>query len=152
MKTIIVSSSKSSHGNTRRVAEVFAGVLNARVVTPGELTPPLVAGVDRIGFGSGIYWMGFDQRLIDCIEALPDMDGREAFVFATSGMPEPPFRRYTRNLEHTLRGRGFRVTGTFTCRGVDTWGPFKMVGGTSKGHPSANDLARAHTFASTISG
>lgn len=96
--TIIVSSSRSPHGNTRRVADVMAEVLDARVVAPADLTPELLDRAGRIGFGSGIYWLGFDHRLTECIDTLPIVAGREAFVFATSGLPEPPFRRYTRRL------------------------------------------------------
>lgn len=94
--------------------------------------------------------MGFDAALLDAIRALPDMSGREAFVFATSGLPEPPFRRYTRRLSGLLEDTGFRVTGAFTCRGIDTWGPFGLVGGVAKQHPDIEDLAAAREFAAGL--
>lgn len=150
MKTVLVSSSRSPHGNTLRVATTIAEVLDAPVITPAQATPDALASVTRVGFGSGIYWMGFDAQLVSFIQGLPDMSGKEAFVFATSGLPEPPFRRYTQTLEALLKDKGFSVTGTFTCRGIDTWGPFKLVGGVSKDHPNELDLAAARAFAATM--
>ena len=150
MKTILVTTSKSPHGNTRVVAEALAGVLNAQILAPEELTAAILGRADRIGFGSGIYLMNFDRRLRDCIDALPAMSGRDAFIFATSGLPEPPFRPYTDKLRSRLEARGCRVVGTFTCRGLDTWGPFRLVGGVSKGHPTATDLEQARQFAAEL--
>ena len=119
-------------------------------MAPEEATPAVLARADRVGFGSGIHWMSFDRRLVDCIRQLPDMSGRDAFVFGTSGLPEPPFRRYTHRLGLILEGRGFRLVGAFTCRGIDTWGPFKLLGGVSKGHPDGVDMTAARDFAATI--
>ena len=150
MDSVIVSSSRSPHANTQRLAETIGGVLNARVVSPGLATPDVLGPAKRIGFGSGIYWMGFDPQLVELIQGLPDMSGHEAFVFATSGMPEPRFRRYTQRLGNLLENKGFRVVGTFTCRGIDTWGPFKLVGGVGKGRPNESDLAAAREFASQL--
>ncbi len=150
MSTIIVTSSRSPHTNTARIADALSAVLDARILTPEQATPEVLAQADRVGFGSGIYWMDFDPRLRECIHQLPDMSGHDAFVFATSGLPEPPFRRYTLAFGQTLEAKGFRVVGTFTCRGLDTWGPFKLLGGVSKGRPDDTDIAAARAFAQQL--
>ncbi|PHV67564.1 flavodoxin [Williamsia muralis] len=150
MQTVLVTSSRSAHLNTRRIADAISEVLGARLLAPEEAIPTVLREADRVGFGSGIYWMGFDERLLHCIQELPDMAGREAFVFGTSGLPEPPFRRYTKQLGTILENRGFEVVDSFTCRGVDTWGPFKLVGGVNKGRPDDNDVQAARRFAETI--
>lgn len=36
--------------------------------------------------------------------------------------------------------------GEFSCKGYDTFGPFKLIGGISKGHPDKNDLDNAKAF------
>lgn len=43
--------------------------------------------------------------------------------------------------------RGFSVVGEFSCKAWDTWGPLKLVGGTNKGGPNADDLEEARVFA-----
>lgn len=44
------------------------------------------------------------------------------------------------------KGKNAEVVGKFTCHGYNTFGPFKLVGGTSKGHPDENDLIDAVEF------
>jgi flavodoxin len=51
MKALIICESVH-HGNTKKVAEAFAGVLNATVKKPGEVDPAALAQYDLIGFGS----------------------------------------------------------------------------------------------------
>lgn len=152
MDTVLLNSSRSPHGNTRRVAEAIGSSLDARVLTLAESSPETLGGASLIGFGSGIYWMGFDRDLVDHIRGLPDMRGKDAFIFATSGLPEPPFRRYTRQMAGLLEDKGLRVVGTFTCRGIDTWGPFGLVGGVSRNRPNTDDLVAAGEFASLLKG
>jgi flavodoxin len=36
--------------------------------------------------------------------------------------------------------------GRFSCKGYDTFGLFKLIGGLAKGHPDDNDLENAVTF------
>lgn len=149
MKVVIVCVSVS-HGNTERVAEVMAGVLGARVVSPEEIGPGDLDSCDLVGFGSGIFGMDFHPRLLRFVEALPGEQRRKAFVFTTSGLPEPPFRRYLRRLARLLGHKGFDVVGTFSCRGFDTWLPFRLVGGISKNRPGTADLDAARRFAERL--
>lgn len=38
------------------------------------------------------------------------------------------------------------MMGEFGCRGYNTFGPFKLFGGTGKGKPDEDDLQRARAF------
>ncbi|WP_234432182.1 flavodoxin family protein [Streptomyces sp. NRRL S-378] len=145
MKTLLVCTSVS-HGNTRRVARAMAGVLDARVVAPQEVTPEEVAEHDLVGFGSGVFAQRMHPDLLRFVRALPPSSGR-AFVFATSGLPELAFAPFTRPLVRLLAGRGRAVEATFTCRGFDTWAPFRLIGGINKQRPDADDLSAARAFA-----
>ena len=42
--------------------------------------------------------------------------------------------------------KGCPVLGEFGCKGYDTFGPFRLVGGIAKGHPDERDLADARCF------
>ncbi|MCK2244535.1 MULTISPECIES: flavodoxin family protein [unclassified Crossiella] len=146
MQAIIVCTSVS-HGNTRRVAEAMGQVLDARVVAPDQVDPATLADYDLVGFGSGIFLGSFHAQLREFVQALPVQRRRHAFVFATSGFPEAGFQRFSRPLAKVLRDKGFAVADTFSCRGFDTWLPFKLVGGVRKGRPDAADLVAAREFA-----
>ena len=146
MRSLVVCVSVSN-GNTRRVAAVLADELDGTVVEPEDVDPSTLGDYDLLGFGSGIYAMAFHRRLLKLVRRLPEGEGRAAFVYATSGSPEPPVWRYTRRLQRLLEDRGYSVAGTFSCRGYDTWLPLRLIGGLNKGHPDANDLERARAFA-----
>ncbi|WP_269857600.1 flavodoxin family protein [Streptomyces sp. RPT161] len=146
MKAIIVCAS-ASHGNTKRIAEVMGQVLEAVVVDPEQVDMAELSTYDLVGFGSGIFMTKFHPRLRQFVRSLPKGERRRAFVFATSGLPEPPFRPFARPLVRLLEQRGFEVADTFSCRGFDTWLPFRLVGGINKGRPNAADLEAARTFA-----
>ncbi|MEU1778834.1 flavodoxin family protein [Streptomyces abikoensis] len=146
MKAVIVCTSVS-HGNTKRIADVMGEVLEARVVEPEQIDAAELAAYDLVGFGSGIYTQNIHPRLRRFAESLPEGRYRKAFVFTTSGLPEPPFRPHTRSLARLLERKGFDVNDTFQCRGYDTWLPFKLVGGIRKGRPDGGDLEAARAFA-----
>ena len=38
------------------------------------------------------------------------------------------------------------ITGVFSCKGYDTYGPFKLIGGLNKQHPDGNDIQNAVQF------
>jgi len=42
--------------------------------------------------------------------------------------------------------------GSYGCRGYDTYGPFKLVGGIAKGHPTEEEIDGAVAFYNKISG
>lgn len=146
MKALIVCVS-ISHGNTRKVADVMADVLDARVVEPEDVDPTTIENYDLVGFGSGVYFMALHPRLRTFAKALPSTPGRKAFLFATSGSPELLRFSYLWPVERVLAGKGIDVVGTFSCRGYDTWLPFRLVGGINKGRPDDVDLTAARTFA-----
>lgn len=149
MSSIVVCASRS-HGNTRQIADAMAGVLDARVVSPAEVEASELASYDLVGFGSGVYAMALAEELRAVVDALPPGEGRHVFLFATSGAPELPWLGFTRPVRRTLESKGYRVDGTFTCRGWDTWGPLGCIGGVNRGHPDSHDLRRAARFAAEI--
>jgi flavodoxin len=143
MKSVIVCVSVS-HGNTRKVADAMADELGATVVEPESIGPSALGGYDLVGFGSGIFAMAFHPRLRQFVDDLPTAQGTKAFVLATRGGPD---LGYTRRLARTLRGKGFDVVGTFSCLGLDTWLPLRLIGGLNKNRPNRGDLEAARAVA-----
>jgi flavodoxin len=149
MKSLIACVSKS-HGNTRRVADRMAEVLDAQGVEPESVDPETLGGYDLVGFGSGIYYMTVDARLRDLIRHLPAVDDIRAFTFFTSGARRVPLMDYNKTVRKQLESTGFDVIGSFSCRGLDTVGPFGFIGGINRERPNDHDLDRAATFAARL--
>ena len=103
---------------------------------------------DLIGFGSGIYYHKHHGSLLNLVERLPDLKGKKAFIFSTSGVSKLwHFSDFHKPLREKLLEKGFDIIGEFDCRGWDTVGPFKLIGGISKGRPNEEDLEQAMSFA-----
>ena len=49
-------------------------------------------------------------------------------------------------METIIEDKHDKLVGRFSCKGFDTFGPFKLIGGVAKGHPDDKDLAEAVEF------
>jgi flavodoxin len=98
MKTLIVCVSQH-HGNTKKIADAMAAVLDAEVRRPADVNVEALAEYDLIGFGSGIAFGKHYQPLLKWVDALPALD-KKAFVLTTRD------RKSTRlNSSHTTISR-----------------------------------------------
>ncbi len=148
-KSLIVCVS-GPHGNTRKIAETIAAVLDAEVTAPDLIDPTRIAEFDLVGLGSGIYMGKHNHQLLSFVTSLPNVNRHRAFVFATSGFAESPLNRFSRSLTVPLNSKGFEISDAFSCRAKDTFLPFALVGGIRKGHPDDADLRRARLFAEQL--
>lgn len=153
MKTLIIYKS-IHHGNTKKVARVIAKQLKAQMVVPEKVQGEDLKEYDLLGFGSGIYFGKYHQKILALVDSLPNMSGKKAFLFATSGtangiLHPQGFFDFHRTLEQKLKKKGSTVLGRFDCRGWDTY-VLKSLGGISKGRPNTQDLEQARKFAKKI--
>ncbi|MDI6876137.1 MAG: flavodoxin family protein [Methanomicrobiales archaeon] len=135
------------HGNTAKVARRLADVLQADVVKTADASQDLLARYDLVGFGSGIYFGRHHAELLEFVDALPDQQDRQAFIFSTSGRGGVSGHR---TLRERLMEKGFRVIGQFACKGYDTYSVFKLIGGINRGRPNERDLQDAARFAESL--
>ena len=143
MKTLIIYMS-FHHGNTEKIAKKISEVLNAELKKPNEVNPEELSKYDLIGFGSGIYFGKFHASILKFVDKLPDMADKKVFAFSTCGFP---MKSYNKEFVNLLAQKKFNVVGDYQCRGLDTFGPFKLTGGVAKGHPNENDFKKAAEFA-----
>lgn len=150
MKTLIVYVS-IHHGNTKKVAEAMAHILNADLLQVKQADAGVLEQYDLVGFGSGIYFGKHHKSLLDFVDGLPISRGKKAFIFSTSGLRKMRFvHNFDRPMRTRLSRKGFDIVGEFSCRGLDTYRATRLVGGVNKGRPNAEDLKQAEDFARTI--
>jgi flavodoxin len=146
MKTAIIYESVH-HGNTKKIAQVMANVLEAQLLKPCEVDSTIFEENDIIGFGSGIYFGKHHKSLFELIDSLSLFNNR-AFIFSTRG-GTPKWLNH-RKLKKKLMKKGCRLIGEFSCSGYDTFGLLKYIGGIQKGRPDEKDLRNARNFAINI--
>jgi flavodoxin len=135
------------HQNTEKVAREIAGPLDAHLTTPLDFDSD-VSGYDLVGVGSGIYYAKHHESLLEFVGDLPSVNRKNAFIFSTRGMG--PVWVYHRPLRNLLLKKGFTIIGEFSCKGYDSNGFLRHLGGINRGHPNEEDLQRARVFAQSL--
>ena len=145
MKTAICYYSRH-HGNTRRVLEAMAQVGEVDLIDVTARQAVYLEGYACIGFASGIYAFSFHKAVVAFArQYLPE--GKPVFFVCTYGGIRGSG---SKALLEIAGERGCPVLGEFGCRGYDTFGPLKLIGGIAKGHPNARDLENARKFYRSI--
>lgn len=146
MKTAVVYYSKH-HGNTKKVLDALAH--NRDITLVDALNPQNInlAEYDCIGFASGIYYSKFHKSVLKFAENyLPEH--KDVFFLYTYGAEK---EGYTNAIRKVAAAKSAHILGEFGCFGFNTFGPFKLIGGIAKGHPSQTDFENARKFFDEIS-
>ena len=139
MKTVIIYA-YVHHENTKKLVERIAEKCGATLIDAMKQREADLSEYDRIGFASGIYLSKFHQTILKfAAENLPE--DKEVFLISTYGGST----NY-KSIEDILKEKHAKVIGKFGCKGYDTFGPFKLVGGIAKGRPNEKDLEAAVNF------
>ena len=141
MKTAIVYYSRH-HGNTKKLLDAIAAKNEVTLIDVTEQPSADLSGCDRIGLASGIYYNSFASQLISFAqEHLPE--GKDVFYIFTHGAPRGTFLTAIRKIAEQKR---CRELGSYHCTGFDTFGPFRLIGGIAKGHPTEEEIRGAVSF------
>ncbi|MBQ7432500.1 MAG: flavodoxin family protein [Lachnospiraceae bacterium] len=141
MKTAIVYYSKH-HGNTKKLLDAIAAKEEVVLIDVTEQTTADLSAYDRIGFASGIYYGSFAKQLVTFAKQnLPS--GKKVFFLNTCGSERGS---YFDSIRGVAKEKQCVEIGAYQCLGFDTFGPFKLVGGIAKGHPTQAELDGAVAF------
>lgn len=141
MKTAICYYSRH-HGNTLKVLETIAAENEVDLIDVTARQMVRLDEYDCIGFASGIYGFEFHKGVVEFArQYLPA--GKPVFFVYTYGGAKGTGAKAAAEI---AKEKGCPVLGEFGCKGYDTFGPFKLVGGIAKGHPDEQDFANARKF------
>lgn len=141
MSTAIIYYSEH-HGNTRKLLDaIVAADSDLELIDVTKETKDL-SGYDRIGIASGIYFSNFAKQVLSYAEEhLPE--DKPVFFIYTHGAPKGDFLKGIREI---TKKKHCPELGEYRCQGFDTFGPFKLVGGIAKGHPTQDEIDGAVSF------
>ena len=128
------------HGNTEKLVKSIAEECQVDLIDAVKQIDIDLSGYDMIGFASGIYYSKFHQSILKFSEENLSAD-KKVFLICTYG-GSANFK----SIEQILNKKHASVVGKFGCKGYDTFGPFKLVGGIAKGHPDEEDMKNAVDF------
>ena len=128
------------HGNTEKLVKRIAEECQVDLIDAIKQMNADLNDYDMIGFASGIYYSKFHQSILKFSEENLSAD-KKVFLICTYG-GSANFK----SIEQILNKKHASVVGKFGCKGYDTFGPFKLVGGIAKGHPDEEDMKNAVEF------
>jgi flavodoxin len=152
---VLIVATISKTGGTAKIAKAIAEVLGARVTSPLQVKAEELQDYSLIGFGSGIFDQKHHASLFGFADSLPELPGKKAFIFSTSGVarqfavdngiddPHTPLRE-------RLQSKGLEIVGDYNCAGFNDNSFLKLLGGMNKGKPDARDIQRAKAFAEEL--
>jgi len=145
MRTIILYASRH-HGNTKKLVdalvEAHPEIDTLDVKALGKDEYPDLSEYHLLGVATGIYYSEIDKDLARVLtNVLTPQD--KVFGLMTYGGKN---KWYGKDIDGICRMKQAIFMGVYGCLGFDTWGPFKIVGGVQKGHPTAEEIQGAVDF------
>ena len=141
MKAIIVFAS-THHGNTKKVVDAIANECEIDLLDATKVHEKDLREYNLIGFASGIFYSKFAAPVLNFASVNLPMN-KDVFFIATAGNP---MKNYFNSISDIVKDKHANERGRFLCKGFDTYGPFKLVGGIQKGHPDEAELKEAVDF------
>ncbi|HHY75619.1 MAG TPA: flavodoxin [Firmicutes bacterium] len=129
------------HGNTKKLLDAIKEIADVELINVLERKEGDLSEYDIIGFASGIYFANFSREVIEFARNnLPNH--KRVFLIMTYGVKGD----YTKEMRQVISDKACELLGTYGCRGFDTFGPLKLIGGIAKGHPDESDILGAVEF------
>lgn len=143
MSQAVILYASIHHQNTLKLVRAVAERIHADTVDLLNDAQPDLTGYSCVFLASGIYFNTLHRSLLDFIGRTA-FDGKKVCILYTCGLR---YRDYARPVARLLARQGAAYAGSFGCRGFDTYGLLKRLGGIAKGHPDAADLEKVAAFA-----
>ena len=141
MKSVIIYAS-THHGNTKKLVDAIAKECEIEVVDATKAREKDLKDYDLIGFASGIFYTKFAAPVLGFAGVNLPMN-KDVFFIATAGNTN---KGNFKSIEAITYEKKCRVIGRFQCKGFDTYGPMKLIGGINKDRPNEEDIKAAVDF------
>jgi len=148
MKTAIIYYSKH-HSNTKKLLDAIKNASEDEITLIDVIVTSSadLSGYDKIGFASGIYYSKFEKRVLSFArQNLPK--GKDVFFLYTYGAEK---KGYTNAIREAVADKNANILGEYGCFGFNTFGPFKLIGGIAKNHPTIDEIDEAVKFYNDLS-
>ena len=147
MEKIAIVYASRHQGNTRRLVEKISEKLNVVLIDAQTIPEADLSEFEVIGFASGIDFGKFYDPVADFLKGnLPE--NKKVFFLYTCARANPGF---TKSIHEEAAKKNAVILGVYGCRGYNTYGPWKLIGGMNKNHPDENEIRDAIRFVASLS-
>lgn len=140
-KAVIIYAS-THHGSTKKLVEAIADNYDIAQIDAAKQRQADLSAYDLIGFASGIAFGRFYDSVEQFLKTnLPE--GKRVFFLYTCAKVNHRFTKMIKAAAHEKRAV---ILGEYGCRGYNTYGPWKIIGGMNRKHPSEDEISNAVGF------
>ena len=140
-KTIIIFASKH-HNNTYKLVKAISDKYEITTIDATKEAFVDLTEYDTIGFASGIDFGKFYEEIENFAkENLPPQ--KQVFFLYTCAMDRDGF---TDSIKEIALEKEAVILGEYGCKGYNTYGPWKVIGGMNKKHPTEVEIMSAVEF------
>jgi len=140
MNTAIIFES-NHHGSTKKICDAIGQRYDVTLIDAKDC-PEELEKYDLIGFASGIAFGKFYKTITEVMRnKLPK--SKNVFFIYTCGRDS---KNYAAEAKEIASGKACKILGTYGCRGYDTFGPLKIIGGINKENPTDEEINAAIKF------
>ena len=146
MGRAIIIYASTHHGSTFKLVKALADEYDLQRIDATKQQRADLSEYDLIGFASGIAFGKFYEPVERFLrENLPE--NKRVFFLYTCAKTS---RRFTETMKKAAGERNSVFVGEYGCKGYNTYGPWKVIGGMNKNHPSAKELEEAKRFYASL--
>ena len=147
-KNSVIVYASTHHGNTFKLVKAIEERFRVDLVDACSEEIKDLSEYDLIGFASGIDF----GKFYSSVEAFADKNlpaEKSVFFLYTCAMDRKGF---TDSMKEIALNKGCEILGEYGCKGYNTYGPWKLIGGMNKKHPSEQEVAEALDFYESLIG
>ena len=146
MIRIAIAYASFHHGNTEKLVKGIAERLEVTLINAAHQTCTDLSQYDLIGFASGIDFGKFYSCVEEFLKVnLPEK--KKVFFLYTCARTGS---RFTNSIRKEALKKDSALLGEFGCKGYNTYGPWKLIGGMNKAHPTDEDIENAVMFLKSL--
>ena len=140
-KSILIYASKH-HGNTYKLVNAISEKYDIAMIDATKESIVDLQEYEVIGFASGIDFGKFYEEIENFAEAnLPIK--KEVFFLYTCAMERKGF---TNSIREIALKKDAIILGESGCKGSNTYGPWQLIGGMNKNHPTEAEIVEVVNF------
>lgn len=141
-KKIVIVYTSIHHENTLKLVKAIADKYTVDIIDATQQSTVNLQDYDVIGFASGIDFGKFYSSVENFAkENLPI--GKQVFFLYTCAKDRKGF---TNSMRDIVAEKKAEILGEYGCKGFNTYGPWKAIGGMNKNHPSDSEIDQAVEF------
>ena len=142
MGKVAIVYASTHHKNTYKLVEAIADKYDVKQIDATKRQNDDLSEFDLIGFASGIDFGKFYESVERFLENnLPE--NKKVFFLYTCAKDNGNF---TQSIKEKALEKGAVIMGEYGCKGHNTYGPLKLIGGMNKKNPTQDEIAGAVSF------